>query len=154
MPVFSLAPAAATAFWGAVGTGAATGASLYGAHKQSQSANRAQQIQSNTDAETIRLERERDAEAKRQWDTEQAFQQQQFAAQEDDRLFNRRLLEQRDARAEPYRQASAAAVGRLGQMLGLSGRPAPAPTFSPVVANGGLTYQRRPAVLGPMFQQQ
>lgn len=81
----------------------------------------------------MQFEREREAQAQRQWEAQQAFQQQQFAAQEEERAFQRQRAEfdqreverrialdqAREQRQAPYRAASQAALGRLGNLLGL-----------------------------------
>lgn len=110
---------ASTMLGTAIAGGAAAGATIYGSKKQTQSAKRAQDIQSTSDAAAIeeaRLERE---EAKRQFDISEANRQREIAAAEEERAYNRRLQEEREARQAPYRAASAAALGNLGKMLGI-----------------------------------
>lgn len=82
-----------------------TAGTAYGARSAGKSARRASGVQSRADAEAMAFEREREAEARRRWEAEQAFTKQQWDA--------------REARMQPYRAASGAALGRLGDMLGL-----------------------------------
>lgn len=120
------AAAAVPMFWGAVGAGAAAGGTIYGAHKQASASKRASTYQADADRmalEEARLQREED---RRRWEAEQQFQAQQWAASEEDRAFRRsiderqlRLDDEREARRAPYRAASQAALGRLGDILGI-----------------------------------
>jgi len=108
---------------------------IYGANK-SQSANRESlraQMAGQTQAEI--LAREQMAEEKRQfeltrqeqaaqWAADQKFQADKFAASEEERLYDRRLKDEREARMGPYREASAAALQRLPGLIA-SGRQTP-----------------------------
>ena len=108
---------------------------LYGANK-AQGANRealAAQMAAQTQAEI--LAREQLAEEKRQfeltrseqaaqWAADQKFKADQFAASEEERLYDRRLRDEKEARLGPYREASAAALGRLPGVIA-SGRRTP-----------------------------
>ena len=123
MPVFALAPMAATAFWGAVGAGAAAGATIYGANKSSNAATTAAQTQSKAATDAAKLQTDAtthaaDLSAKSAADT-LAFQKQQ--------------ADQDFANANATGQANynqwAARENRLSnfqQMLGMSGRDIPA----------------------------
>lgn len=145
------------------------GATAYGARSAGKSARRAQDIQTRTDDQTLQFEREREVEARRQWEAQQAFQAQQFAAQEDERRWQRqqqeyqqRLIEEREARQAPYRAASQQALGRLGDILGLSfnapspstGRPvsgaAAGTPARPMDGGRQMLSSRPPVVSGPM----
>jgi hypothetical protein len=97
-----------TAPW--LGPAINAGGSLYGSHVQGRSADRARQMQADADARMLAYERERDAELKRQWDAEQANLAEQ-------RAFDRQQIAERQARAEPYRQASLAALARLPDVM-------------------------------------
>lgn len=108
MPAAIAVPAIATAVAG----GTAAGATIVASHKASNASKRASTIQGRADAEAMAFEREREAEAKRQWDIEQANQTEQ-------RNYDRRLMDEREARMAPYRATSAAALGKLGTMLGI-----------------------------------
>lgn len=99
--------------------GAAAGGTVYGARRAGQSADRAARYQSDADERAFQIEQERDAEAKRQWEATEAQKAREFAAAEEERAYNRRLQEEREARQAPYRAASAAALGNLGQILGI-----------------------------------
>jgi hypothetical protein len=96
---------------GAIGTGVA-------AKTASNATKRASTTQQKANDDALQMERERDAEARRQWDADQAFKKAQWEAQEEERLYSRRRLDERDARAQPYRDASVAALGRLPDLLG------------------------------------
>ena len=116
MPIAAIAPAVAAL----IGGGAAAGASVYGAKRAGASADRSARYTADADRmamEEARAQREEDA---RRWAAEQEFQRQQWAAQEEERAYGRRLQEEREARQAPYRQASQAALGNLGQMLGIN----------------------------------
>ena len=107
---------------GLANLGVGTATSLYGANKADKTARYQADLQATSVAEQMALERERLAEEKsqfmtqqdelrRQWAAQQAFQAKQFAASEDERLYNRKLLEDREGR-------KAARATRLRQFLG------------------------------------
>jgi hypothetical protein len=104
MPVFALAPMAATAFWGAAAAGATAGAQIYGAHKQASATNKAAQLQ--TDAAN------RSADAQLQSDREQ-------------RAYLEEQAKRDEARYETDRRANydqwAAREGRIGSLASLVG---------------------------------
>ena len=111
---------ASTMLGTAIAGGAAAGATVYGSKKAEQSAKRASQASERGDMaamEEARLERE---EGKRQFDAMEAQKAREFAASEEERVYTRRLQEEKEARQAPYRQASAAALGNLGKMLGIN----------------------------------
>lgn len=119
--------AAAPIFYAALAGGAATVATGAMANRaQGKSAKRAQQYQETADTralEEARLQREED---RMRWQADQQFQAQQWGAQEEERLFRRgidernlRLDDERETRRAPYRQASLAAMSRLGDILGI-----------------------------------
>lgn len=125
MPVFALAPIAATAFWGAVGTGAAAGAGLYAAHLTSN----AQKDAANTTAGAA---------------GHAADLQSQAAAQA--LAFTKEQAARDQAAAEATRKANydqwAAKEGRLssfGQMLGVG--PRDIPGYVPIDANAPASAQ-------------
>lgn len=109
MPAAIAVPAIASAIAG--------GASIYGSRQAANASRRASQIQSRADAEAMQYQREQDAEARRRWEVEQANQKAQFDAAEEERLYTRRQRDEREARLVPLRQQSAAAMGRLGDLL-------------------------------------
>lgn len=158
MPAAIAVPAIASVIAG----GTAAGATIYGSRKAGQSARRAQTIQSKSDDVSLQFERERDAEARRQWEAQQQFQAKQFAAQEEERLnarkiadYNQRLAEERETRRAPYRAASQAALQSLAERLGLN-LPAPSGGGSaPSAPSGGGVMpppmQRPPSQSGPVF---
>ena len=81
----------------------------------------------------LQADAEARAEAKRQFDANQANEQRRMAAEDEERVFartereaaqrdrdyQRQLIEQRETRRAPYRAASRAALGRLGDFLGV-----------------------------------
>ena len=120
-----------------IGAGAAGGASVYGSKKAGDSAKRASQVTARADdaaMEEARLERE---EAKRQFDAQEAQRAKEFAASEEERVYTRRLQEEKEARQAPYRQASAAALGNLGKMLGINLSQQQQQMLAPRVPQGG-----------------
>lgn len=149
---------AATLIAGAVGGGAAA----YGAHAAGKSAARASDVQAKADADTLAIERERDAEAKRQFDAQEAQKVKEFAASEEERAYarqqadyDRQLQRDKEARLAPYRQASAAALGSLGKILGidLSGRQASVMTPAPVPPSGVAPMSSQAAISRPPLTQ-
>jgi hypothetical protein len=90
---------------------------LYGSHKAGKSADRAAAYQAAADERMFALEVQRDAEARRQWEAQQAMEKQRLDAEEEERSYRRTLDEQREARRAPYRQASQQALGQLLGML-------------------------------------
>lgn len=63
MPVLALAPAAATAFWGAIGAGAVAGSGIYGAHKQGSAAEKSAKLQTDAANRAALLEKQAADEA-------------------------------------------------------------------------------------------
>lgn len=151
----------------AVEVGIGAGSNVYGSKKQAQSTRRAQDIQSRADAETLAYERERDAELKRQWEATQEMEARKFAAAEEQRLHDRQLADEAEARRAPYRAASQAALGKLGTILGIqfpqqsatrtTSGPAPMPTRGdtwhgmPVSSTFGSEARLAPS--GPLSQR-
>ena len=124
------------------------GASVYGAKSAGKTARRAATTQRQSDDDAIALERERDAEAKRQWDATGPQNQREFAAAEEERSwrrnqeeYQRRLAEERETRLQPYRQASAAALGNLGKMLGINLSQQQQAMTAPRMPQGGAPGQ-------------
>ena len=136
----------------AIAAGAQIGTSVYGSKQAGKSARRAADIQSRSDADMMALEARRDEEARRQWDIEEANRASDRAAAEEERAYTRRLQDEREARQAPYRQASASALGNLGQLLGIdmSGTPLNQSLTAPRSMSSGP----RPPVSGPMPQPQ
>ena len=128
-----------------IGAGVDAATSIYGAHKAGSAEERALKSQEDATADAMELERDQMAEDKRRWDRDEAFRAEQWAASEEDRLFRlaldryqQELLVARDARAQPYREASRAAMGRLGDILGIDFDPGEL-VNSPVWRGGGLS---------------
>lgn len=108
-----------------IGAGINAGFQYAGNRAQAGAANRAAATSDRAAADALAYQRERDAELRAQWEAEQKFRADQWAAQEEERRFARadaerrqRLEDEADRRREPYRQASAAALGRLGDLIG------------------------------------
>ena len=104
----------------------AAGGALIGGKMQSNANRRATQSQERISTTALDYERERDAELRRQWEAQEAFQRQQFAAQEEERAFVRQraeyqdqLLREREARQAPYRRAAQGAITKLSDLLGI-----------------------------------
>ena len=91
---------------------------------QERSDARAQQIAAENRAEMKRQFDMQQAQLKAQWDADQKFQAAKWGASEEERLYARRLLDEREARRAPYRAASEAALARLPGILE-SGRTSP-----------------------------
>jgi uncharacterized protein YhaN len=112
---------------------ASTLGNIYASHKQS-SANRdalaaqersdmrAQQIEADNRAEQKRQFDLQQAQLKAQWDAQQKFEADRFAASEEERLHTRQLSDEREARRAPYRAASAAALERLPGLINSGSR--------------------------------
>ncbi len=103
-----------------VGTAAAAGGVAYGAHTSGKSAQRASDVQAKADAATLAENQARDAEAKRQFDIQQANDKAQRDRDNAIADYNHALTVAQEARRAPYRAASAAALSNLGQLLGLN----------------------------------
>lgn len=106
------------------------GTSLFGARAQNKANRYATDANSALMARQIAMEEARikaqqDADAadrldaQRRWDAEQAFQAKQFAATEEERAYNRKLLDDREARRAVYRPYSERAMRSLGALLGI-----------------------------------
>ena len=109
-----------------IGSAVSGGATVHGARKQAQASREALRSEERSTAAAEQLERENAAEDRRRWEIEEAQRAEEFAATEEERLFRRRLDEYnielaaaREARQAPYRAARRAAMGRLGDVLGL-----------------------------------
>lgn len=129
------------------GAGAAV-ATVASSRSQSGANRRATATQARGTADTLAFEREREAtrraeydreqaESRTRWEAEERGRAETFVASEEDRLFRRglderrvRLEDEQEARRVPYRQASQQALKRLGDLIGLNGRPAPTPWLS------------------------
>jgi len=124
--------------------GVQAGSQIYGAKKQAQANREATRATRQSTQEALDLEKARDQENQRQWEAvygpggseekafnaaeqERVFQREQAEyrrqleeAAEAEREYQRQLVREREARADPYRQASRAALDQLGAFLGLS----------------------------------
>lgn len=140
MPIFALAPAAATAFWSAVSAGTIAGTQIYGAHKQAGAAREATSAQLTAANESARLQKE---------STDAAL-----AAQERARIQDQLNFEQSQrANYDQWRsgeqfgtaqwQARDRRIGSLGELAGLPARVTPnreIPAYAgPGWSGGGAT---------------
>lgn len=107
MPAAILVPALATAIAG----GTAAAASVYGAKKQSSSNKDAAASSERSTAAAIEEQKRQDADAKKQFEATQAFEQQKWNQQQ-------QVLATQEARKDPYRTASRAALLHLNDLLG------------------------------------
>ena len=113
--------AAAPAFYAALATGAATvGTGVMANRAQGKATKRADMYQRDADRASMEEARLQRIEDQRRWEAEQANRQREMAAADEERLFNRRLIEEREARQAPYRQASQQALQTLGGILGFA----------------------------------
>lgn len=105
--------------------------SLWGARKAGQTAKYEADLTASTLEKQMELERQRLAEEKaqflmqqeelkRQWEAEQAFRKQQFDVSEEERLWRRRIEEEREARSAGRRAHAAAARAKLRDYLGMN----------------------------------
>ncbi len=91
----------------AIGLAAGGGiAGVYGAKKQAESAKVASSIQDKANTEAIALQKQQIAQEQAQFEAQQKFAEEQF--------------NQQQALRGPYRQAGQAALGKLGDILGVS----------------------------------
>lgn len=106
------------------------GTSLFGMRAQNRANRYAADANSRLMAEQIAMERERlrvqqeadaadRADAERRWAAEQAFAAKQFDAGEEERAYNRSLVEAREARRAAFRPYSERAMRTLGSILGI-----------------------------------
>lgn len=117
MPIAAIGLGLGTALAG----GAAAGATVYGSRSAGKANRRASDITARSNQDALAYQRDQDAirrsdydreqtERRRQWDIDEAFRQREYAAREEERLA-------KDARAVPYRQASQAALARMGDLI-------------------------------------
>ena len=128
----------------AVGTGAAL--NVYGNRQQARQADRAAGFEDRAWQAAQEESRQQRIEEQKRWDAQygpEGFEAKRFAAENEQRIrdreiqdYNQRMTEAAEARRAPYRAASQAALGRLGDMLGLrfdtpftSGAPSGTPTM-------------------------
>jgi hypothetical protein len=103
---------------------------LFGMRSQTKAADRARAEQLAANREALALERQRlelearnadldRADAKAANDAINELRRRELAAAEEERAFNRGLVEAREGRLAPYRANSQAAMRRLAEMWGL-----------------------------------
>jgi len=105
--------------WNLANLGVGAASSLFGMRSQNRGLDKQIALQRQEMAARLAADAEARAEAKRQFDAQQANETRRFAADDEDRAFNRRLLEEREARMAPYRVSADRARQRLAAFLGL-----------------------------------
>jgi hypothetical protein len=124
----------------AIATGLFSGGAAIAGNKAASSASgRAERFEREQFQRQMALERERDIEAKRQWEALQEANRLKFESDQNARIYQRALDNYNQeariahgARRTPYRAISREAVGRLGQILGMDidvGSAVPNPTW-------------------------
>ena len=78
---------------------------------------RAEQIAAENRAQLKQQFDIQQAQLKAQWDATQQFERDKWGVQEEDRLYRRRLEDERETRRAPYRAAAAEALGRLPGLI-------------------------------------
>lgn len=107
--------------------------SLFGQRSQNRALDKQGAIEQQNYAQQLRMAQDNEAyrrqeaqrvadEERRRWTAEEGYRARQVAADEEERAFNRRLLEEREARRAPRRVASQQAMVRLGDLLKLGRR--------------------------------
>jgi len=104
---------------------ASAGSSIYGAKKAGDANKRATDLQAKSDAEAMAFERQRYEDEKKYRDTLMAFERERYGSDREDTrfnqaqtLFNRGLVEAREQRLVPYREAGVDSLTRLSDLLG------------------------------------
>jgi hypothetical protein len=111
--------------------GVNTGLSLFGMHSQKKAADQARSDTLAANREAIALQRQQleettrnanldRADAKAANDAINELKKRELDAAEEERAYNRSLVEQREARLAPYRQRGQQALDRLASMWSLS----------------------------------
>ena len=108
--------------------GLSTIGQIYGSRQQGNANRRAMQVQERASQQAMELDREQEAtrraefqaqqqQLQRQWDATQKFEADKWAVLEEERLYDRRLKEERETRMAPRRAASAQALANLPGIL-------------------------------------
>lgn len=105
--------------WNLANLGVQGVSSLFGQRANTRATNQQISLAEREMAMRMAADAEARAEAKRQFDAQQANEARRFAAEDEERVFNRRLLEDREARRAPYRAQADRARQRLAAFLGL-----------------------------------
>jgi len=122
-------------WWNVASQGVNTLSGIYANRQQGKANKDALAYQERANAEAMAFERDQMAESRRQFDLQQAAAQQQWAAMqkfeqdrwassEEERLYDRRLKDERETRLAPRRAMAAEALGRLPSLIA-SGRATP-----------------------------
>lgn len=128
---FSYAPAAAAGggaagggmtlgqFMNIANLGVGIGTSIYGQRSQNRALQQQMQLQRDQYAAQMQADAQARDEDKRRWEASQANLVRQMAAEDEERAFNRRLIEEREQRMALWRAGEDARRRRLYQYLGL-----------------------------------
>lgn len=114
-----------------IGIPAITG--VLGMRSQNRALDRQAQLEQQALAEQMTFAREQEAirrqeaermfaEDRRRWESEERNRSRELAATEEERAYQRRLMDERESRRAPYRQASQDALFRLRDILGMGRR--------------------------------
>jgi len=128
------------------------GATIAGSMASRSASNRATAASERGTMAALAEERARREEERAQWEANQAFEREKFAATEEERLNKRRLEDEREVRRAPYRQAGHAALGNLGKILGFQVGPYQSGGGTGGLPRGGL--KPLPEGPGDMLQPQ
>ena len=135
--------------------GATAGAGIYGANKQSSSADKAAKAAQASNAEALALERENEQRRRFEWDQTQAENERRWNIEADreerrwgldqnrQNCLDRTNVAQWNAeqrRLQPYRDTSIAAIRDLAARAGLTVQVTPAPQLSGPPAGGTPIY--------------
>lgn len=131
-PAVPVAASAGTGIAGATGAGMTLGklwdignlglqgaSAFFGQRSQNRALDKQMAMQREEINARMLADAEARAEQKRQFDAQQANEARRYAAEDEDRLFNRRILEDREARLASKRAYADRARTRLFQFLGL-----------------------------------
>lgn len=122
------------AFWGAIAAGTAGAAGIYGANKSSDTAQQGQKQQADANAAAIAEQQRQDAQQKQQFDAQQAAAKAQWDAEQNIRA--------------PYRAAGSAALGSLGDILGVNFNSGNSPSYAAPSAPAVASPQSPAAAFG------
>lgn len=101
---------------------------IYANNQQSKATREALMAQQRASEQAMAFDREMEnqrhadflaqqAALQKQWEAEQAFDKSKWDATEEDRLYRRRLDEEKEARRAPFRAAGAAALARIPEII-------------------------------------
>jgi len=111
-------------WWNIASKGVDTLFGIYSNRQASKANKEATAYQVTANEQAMQMEREQLAEQRRQWEAMQQFESQKWAASEEERLYDRRLRDEREARLAPRRAMAADALQRIPGILA-GGRTSP-----------------------------